>query len=211
MRAAHDTGPGVPEKPNILGILCIEWKPCKLLCLCCTTVMTWQQLRYHLSCVSSGCKKETFFFFLVALTSEPIPDSALMLPISGFRDGHLLLKAAAMSLPPWFFNTFPDMPMRALNVLFPGTVFICCVSAPWTFSHSWSLLICLVWMNYLFHTCNVSFDSEYVFVVLRLLNSDFLGKTSSLSSGGAWSCPLEERHPPGNHPLGLPSRLFSAC
>lgn len=136
---------------------------------------------------------------------------ALLLLISHSRDGHFFLRAAATSLSPWVYNIFLAMPMIVLSVFFLGTVFIFCVSAPWTLSHSWSLLICLVWMNYLFHSWNVSFDSEYVFVVPRLLNSTLLGKAPSFSSlGGTWSCLLEGRHDPGTHPLGLPSGLLSA-
>jgi hypothetical protein len=41
---------------------------------------------------------------------------------------------------------------------------------------SLSYSLCLVWVSGPSHTCNVFFESEYVFVVLKLLSSHLLVK-----------------------------------
>lgn len=66
-------------------------------------------------------------------------------------------------------------------------------------------------MNYIFHSWNVSFDSEYVFVALRLLNSNLLGKVSSFFLQGESEAVLwKEDMTLELLPLGLTSRLLSA-
>ena len=88
---------------------------------------------------------KTSLFLPAALASDLLPNPLLSSsPISSHKDCHLVLKAAATSLPLWFFHNFAAISMIVLSVFFPGIVFIVCVSTLLMLSHSQSLSVCVV-------------------------------------------------------------------
>lgn len=92
-------GPVVPERPNILDVLCIEWKYCKF--SVSAVPHSWWDDRngttFHY--VSSGCERKTSLFLPAALASDLIPNPLFSsFPISSQKDCHLFLSQSSCNI-----------------------------------------------------------------------------------------------------------------